>query len=429
MVLLSDEKKSIIGLEWKELWHIDNGVNSSVIPIPGLRPTNIIFKGDEPFSYGHYGIHLGQEDRLIFLGPQQNEIVGYFIDCRYGSDTWGNRLIMRFTSSSKKYLTIPPGVAHTFDTHGISTINLYSMLLPEPTSWLDNTVQWTVKGDIVNLKMDVPDKDIPKLKTNSHVASEVFYKLIAEEQKKDLRNLAHEYPFTQDVVLEDGRLERLKFWKRLDDRRHTKDWIGIEEIEGAGWLGNLTVWTGDVSGYVPLLDRRPKHLIDHGEDIEYSHDAFGVHLGGDDHLVFIGPKNKTARCELVDFRRGSATLHKSVIFDFVPNPQYTLVIPRGVAHRFEHMEGIYTINQPRTFLDIKSSYDSGYDVIDWPLDKRPYPIFDVNTEIAGDEYYEGVSIKQKNMLATPPTHSTPTILLHSDESGNNIKIVLRTYVK
>ncbi len=317
MTLLTDNGQSIDGLEWSNAWHIANGTDSYVVPLATLRPINIVFKGDEDFTYGHYGVHLGQVDRLIFLGPSKNTITAYFLDCRAESPTFRTRIRVEFTPSSKNILSIPPGVAHTFDTKAVVTLNWYSMLLPDPSAWLSGNSKWTIQGDIINVPMDISDHDIPALYLNKLAAADLFYGLIAEEQQQSLEGLTHEYPFTQDIQFEDGSNERLKFWRQLEERKKVEDWTPLSAIIGAGWKKNLVVWTGDVSGYLPLLDHRPKHLIDHGE-AGYTHDAFGIHVGGDDHLLFIGPSNLTARCELIDCRAGSSTLHQSITFEFRP---------------------------------------------------------------------------------------------------------------
>jgi dTDP-4-dehydrorhamnose 3,5-epimerase-like enzyme len=424
---LSEGGRSIVGLKWASAWRIPNGNDSHVIPIPTLRPVNLVFKGDEDFSYGHYGVHLGQMDRLMFLGPSTSQVTAYFIDCRAESATFRTRLTVRFTPNSAQILEIPPGVAHTFDTRAVSTLNWYSMMLPEPEEWLSPEASWTVQGDIINIPMDVAENDLPALRANRRPASELFYGLIAEEQKRSLKGLQHEYPFTQDVTFADGSQERLKFWRQLGKRRHRAEWEPIEGIVGAGWRSNLVVWTGEVSGYVPVLDRRPKHLIDHGETL-YTHDAFGIHTGGDDHLIFLGPSHLKARCELVDCRKGSETCHQSVSFDLSPDPLRTLIIPRGVAHRFEHMEGIFTINQPLTYLPSEGGYEPGHDVIDWPIARRPFPELEVNSLLADDDYYKALVARQAAFLAEPPRHATPTILLTKDADGNAVRVAIRELI-
>jgi dTDP-4-dehydrorhamnose 3,5-epimerase-like enzyme len=335
---------------------------------------------------------------------------------------------VRFAPSSDKILNIPPGVAHTFDTRAVSTLNWYSMMLPDAEDWLSSKSEWTIQGDIINIPMDVPDEDIPSFQANRQPASELFYGLVAEEQRRTLVGLSHEYPFTQDVTFTDGSQERLKFWRRLDNRRRMADWEPIEGIGDAGWRANLVVWTGDVSGYVPLIDRRPKHLIDHGETI-YTHDAFGIHTGGDDHLLFTGPSHLRARCELVDCRKGSKTVHQTASFDFSPNPLRTLVIPRGVAHRFEHMEGIYTINQPLTYLPKEGEYEPGHDVIDWPIERRPFPELEANDILADDKYYKDLVLRQAAALTEPPRHATPSVLLAHDAEGKPVRLAIRERIK
>src|SRR3954466_10784907 len=126
------EKKitPIEGLIWQTEEEIEDHVGTILTKLSQLTPINIIFKGDEPFTYGHYGVHLGQEDRLIFLGPSNSVITGYFIDCREGSISIHKRFITKFNPSSNQTLCIPAGVAHTFDTHGIFSINHYRISLP-----------------------------------------------------------------------------------------------------------------------------------------------------------------------------------------------------------------------------------------------------------------------------------------------------------
>ena len=98
---------SIDGLRWEANWRASNGGTSYVIPFPTMRPFNIVFHGDRKFDYGHYGIHLGQEDNLTFLGSSDALIVGYFIDCRRGSPTFRKK-------GSRTFFTwIGSTVAHT----------------------------------------------------------------------------------------------------------------------------------------------------------------------------------------------------------------------------------------------------------------------------------------------------------------------------
>ena len=129
----------ILGLRWEENKRIDNGTDSFVVPFPSTRPVNLVFHGEEPFEYGHYGIHLGQEDQLTFLGNSDQEITAYFIDCRDSSSTLHQRFVTQLTPNSGRRLCIPPGVAHAFD--GLegnvrAVVRVTGLIVPLPHSRL-----------------------------------------------------------------------------------------------------------------------------------------------------------------------------------------------------------------------------------------------------------------------------------------------------
>jgi hypothetical protein len=69
------------------------------------RPVNLVFHGHgKRFSYEYYGIHRGTEDRLTFLGPPNQTIQAYFIDCRENSPSWGCSWDVIFTPSIDRTL-------------------------------------------------------------------------------------------------------------------------------------------------------------------------------------------------------------------------------------------------------------------------------------------------------------------------------------
>src|SRR4051794_4245415 len=110
-----NELDQIKGLRWEARFRLDNGDNSYVVPFPTLNPVNIVYHGAQKFEYGHYGIHLGQEDRLTFMGDSHKSIQAFFIDCREKSLTRGQRIVTQFTPSTARTLCIPAGVAHSFE--------------------------------------------------------------------------------------------------------------------------------------------------------------------------------------------------------------------------------------------------------------------------------------------------------------------------
>lgn len=419
---------SIQGLRWEKNWRVDNGKESYVVPFPTTRPVNLVFHGETKFDYGHYGIHLGQEDRLVFLGHSKQTITAYFIDCRKDSPTLHKRITAHFTPTSERRLCIPPGVAHAFDSlEGVFTLNYYLLFLPEPAKWLNGETEWNLDSDVINLPIEVTNEELPAFEANTCEASDVFYQLVRRKQQVNIPKLKHQYPFTQDVTLNDGQVVRLSFHKKADESANLPEWMPIEGIEGLGWKQHFVVASGDESGFIPLLDNSPFYIVDHGEQ-SYSHDAYGIHLGQEDRLTFLGSKNHKVKLTLVDCRKESQTLHNKVFLEFTPNPLQYLIIPNGVAHKFENLEQVFTVNRPAIFFTDEKDYQPSNDVIDWS-DEKQFPVLEAHKNPASDDYYKRQSNLQEQFLSSPPKHSTPIVLLTKDSQGNPVRVALRKQVE
>lgn len=422
---MNSQIATINGLRWEENWRIENGQDSYVIPFPTLNPANIVFHGEEKFDYGHYGIHLGQEDRLTFLGAANQVITAYFIDCRRGSPTLHQRIKLEFHPNSGRTLCIPPGVAHAFDgLETVFTINNYRLFLPDPEEWAAGNTDWNLENDVINIPMDITDADLPILRPNEHEASELFYQIIASHQRATIPEIQYVYPFTEDVTLDNGQSVRLLFRQKQKQSLAIPEWKAIEGIDGVGWQKHLLLPSGEHSGFIPLLDARTFYVVDHGE-IEYSHDAYGIHLGQEDRLSFLGPSNQQVQLTLVDCRQGSKTHHQKVTITFTPDPRRYLVIPPGVAHCFVGLEKVFTINRPKIFVTNEQEYQPGNDVIDWPLDRTDFPTLQVHETPASREFYHHQKLAQEELLATPVQHSTPLVLMTEDSTGNSVRVALR----
>ena len=417
--------KEIDGLKLEPNWRINNGEESFVVPFPTTAPFNLVFHGETEFEYGHYGIHLGQEDRLTFLGNPDQIITAFFIDCRENSPTKGNRLTQEFNASSEFCLCIPPGVAHAFNgLENVFTINSYRLFLPEPDKWVAGETKWTIENDVINLPMDVKNDDIVYFEPNICEASEVFYELIREHQIENLPKIDSEYPFTEDFKFEDGTNARVMFRKKQNQEKIIPDWEEIEGIEGLGWEKHLSYWSGDSSGFVPFLDHSPFYVVDHGTD-SYSHDAYGIHIGQEDRLTFVGDSTRLVTLELVDCREGTSTKHNKVKIEFYPSALRFLVIPNGVAHRFENLHNVFTINRPRIYSDNINEYEPGNDVIDWDVKDYDYPTFAVSSKEANLEYYRNQAESQKTLMMEPAKQSTPIVVSVKDENENLVKVAIR----
>ncbi|TDD93848.1 dTDP-4-dehydrorhamnose 3,5-epimerase family protein [Actinomadura rubrisoli] len=416
---------AIDGLTWRDNWRIDNGQNSYVVPFPHLRPATIVFHGETRFSYGHYGIHLGQADQLTFLGPSSGTITGHFIDTRAGSVTAGTREVHTWNPTSARALYIPPGVAHTFDgLEFVNTINTYEMFLPDPQEWVRGALKWQPDADIINLPLDVKGDDLPFFAPNKHPASQLWYDLVAAQQRAMIPQISHEYPVTREVKLADGSLRRIELRKRLN-RLETRQWEPVADIPGLGWVAHSVVHNGPESGFSALLERSPLYFIDHGEE-GYSNDAYGIHLGQEDRLTFLGPRDQKVTVHLIDTRASSPTFGRETSYEFIPDPQRYLLIPPGVGHAFESIEKVYTVNRPRTFLPVdQADYRPGNDVIDWPRQKRPIPALEPNVVPAPKAFYEQQSADQLQLRSMPNQHATPAVMMVQGPDGKFIRVALR----
>lgn len=422
-----DDQLGIDGLRWEPTTCIENGVGGSVVvPFPTTDLIHLVYHGNEPFAHGRYGLHYGLEDRLTFLGPSTTCAQGFFVDCRRGSPTLHRRVMVDFTPSSRRTLIIPCGVAHGFKgLEGVFTLNSFKAYLPPPEQLLTDQNPWATGADIYNFSYDTCDEELPTVDTNPFPASPVFYEVLSEMQKATLGTIQYEYPHTEDVVEPDGNVVTVMFKKQLTNDQQVPEWEPIDGIDGVGWRKHLLVWSDSAAGYAALTDPAPLQVIDHGET-SYSTDAYGIHREWEDRLTFVGLSEHVARIKLIDCRRGSPTQGREVSHDFKPSPLRMLVVPPGVAHAFEHLEHVFTVNRPCRRAGDPDNFEPGNDVIDWPLERRPAPAFDIETrEFPFSFYRELVQQQQEYLSSRNDELSTPAVLLVDDGNGRQVRVALR----
>ncbi len=406
----------IAGLRFEENWRTPNGGRSFVVPFGTTYPANIVFHGETPFDYEHYGIHLGQEDRLTFLGPEEQEIRGFFIDCRKGSPTYGSRVTHTWAPTSARRLCIPPGIAHAFlNLQNVDTVNTYALLLPPREEIENGTTEWNFESDVINLPLDVTDDVIRPYQPCTERASATFYRMVENLQRENIPKITHSYPAIQDVVI-DEKPVRLKIRMELAPGASVPAWEPVEEIEGLGWARHLVVWSGAESGFVPLLDHSPFYVVDHGTE-HYAHDAYGIHLGQVDRLTFLGPSDQEVTVTFVDCREGSPTHHAKKTIAFHPSALRYLQIPNGVAHAFDGLENVFTVNRPETRSDDETTYLPGNDIFDWPVSRPDFPTYRVSDKAVSDAFYLAQAEAQQSLTQRPPEVGTPLVVQVTDENG------------
>ncbi len=416
----------IVGLKYGERFFVQNNQanTSCVVPFPTTLPVNIVYHGQTKFDYGHYGIHVGQEDILTFLGDERTEFEAWFIDCRADSATRGvfEKHVLR--PSSKRTLTIPPGVAHTFfNLEGIHTINQYKLYLPEVDEMLGGKSQWRLTTDVINIPLDINTSDLPIVNENKHVAADQFYRFIETIKRSHTSTEATVHP----IVIDSKELgKKIILKEKLKQKNHVMDPIEpVPGIFGLHWKRNEVVHTGEHSGIVHNADIAPFYIVDHGHD-SYTHDSYGVHLGQEDNLTFLGGPDKLVKVKFLDLRENSATQLNYIEQSFAPSALRTLIIPPGVAHAFEGLEDVFTLNRPRLFLDHRKEYVPGVDVIDIPFDLKRHSLFKVNRLPATMAFYENMSQKQQEIAASKRPISSPiTHMIEDTATGKKYRVSLR----
>lgn len=421
----SSFETEIHGLRWVPRWRINNGQNDSfVVPFPTTHPVNIVFHGESEFRYGQYGVHLGQQDVLTFLGDANQLVHAKFIDCRKDSPTFRMKVEFCFSPTSGRTLIIPPGVAHTF--HGLEnvfTLNSYDLFLPSIEMLCDRETMWSPENDIINLPEDIAPEDVSAYFAMTEEASDLVYHRLGALQEENLRGYAFQHAETRDFILDDGKRITLRLKEKIQEQDSVS--LKTSKINGVVFKVLPFMKTGDESGIVALTRRSPLYLVEHGST-HYDFDSYGLHLGQEDHLVFLGDSKKEITLKLVDMREGSATLFVEDEVVFNPSPGVELVIPCGVAHAFFNMTDVVTVNRPVLYRGEIGDYLPGHDVIDWPLSNTDYVSFRVNKILVGDDFYMSVVVKQKEAMSEYSTYSTPkSVIVYDELSGKYVKVVLK----
>ena len=352
-------------------------------------------------------------------------ITARFIDCRKQSATFRHQLDLAFSPSSSKTLVIPPGVAHTFNNlGGVTTLNDYRLFLPNATAIADSKPAWTPENDIINLPLNIASQDLEGFTPLTEPAGPEIYFAIAEHQAEHLQHLTHAHSETRAFTLRNGEQVTLRLREKIAPKAPSA--LPVSSIPGVRFVRRPSMQTGPHSAIIPVPGPSPFYLVEHGQH-PYDFDSYGIHLGQEDHLIFLGPAQQRIQLKLVDMRRDSTTLHKEETLTFGCASDLELVIPCGVAHALSNLRGVQTLNRPHLFLDPGKPYRPGDDIIDWPLDKRPFPSFEVNRQPASHADYQFLIEQQRELMQHPASHSTPKALYLLDEqTGEQVKVLIKT---
>ena len=146
---------------------------------------------------------------------------------------------------------------------------------------------------------------------------------------------------------------------------------------------------------VPLT--RPMNVVFHGHARPFGYEYYGIHRGTEDRLTFIASESKPIRSAFIDCRADSPAWGRRAELLLSPDLHASLVIPPGVAHTFDDLENVFTLNSFRNFLPHPDDWISGKvewglseDTINLSRDVRDaeLPRIECNQLEASDFFYE-----------------------------------------
>ncbi len=288
---------------------------------------------DPNFNYDQYGIHVGQVDRLTFLGPPTQTINGYFVDCRKGSPTLHQTVELTYWPSPDRKLVIGRGIAHTFD--GLQNI----VTVDEPIHFVaEGNPDYNLYNDVVNFPRTFTPDLWPLVRTNDLPIPVECYRFITDKQHKLFSAGGVTYPVRFQVELGGERRYVVAIPKHGTMTASDANGLGMSQapthIDGVEWGANYFASSGissaDTSFYVI---RNPhcemKELLHFGSEID------GSSIGPHEYpvmLTVLGDPQTAVRVDLVDRRVSSPTETEQATIMLSPDPTRHLFIQGGIQY-------------------------------------------------------------------------------------------------
>ncbi len=317
---LHQEATGISGLYWEQNVHSEtSGGFERVQKSAGPGVTDLVTH--EPnFAYHHYGIHIGQNDRLTFFGDPSQTIKGDFVDCRIGSPTLHKHIRLNFSPSHKRKLVIERGIAHSFrDIEHILTRD-------EPVWFMaDNNPAYSLANDVLNFPLNAREDDIPTVQVNDLPIPVECYSYVLSKQHEIYDQQTPVYGMRYKI--KDGAADRYvlvtqKSWQRPIAPQSTGQGTAPDTVF---WVNSYYASSGGNSYYIVesknvkemefFIQTEPQQSIEIVEESEIL-------------LTFVGYPDATGNIEFAN-QQGASIGSLS----FQPDPLHSLRVPGGMQVR------------------------------------------------------------------------------------------------
>lgn len=175
--------------------------------------------------------------------------------------------------------------------------------------------------------------------------------------------------------------------------------------------------------------KRPMNIVFHGHHDTFKYDYYGIHRGTEDRLTFVGPLGKLIRANFIDCRGSSQSWGTRYETSLVCGIDRVHVIPPGVAHTFDGLEDVYTLNSFRNFLPDPNAWFRGSvawnlsaDTINLPRDvsQTEVPRISPNEFEASDVFYQTTSRNLENNADGQLRQYPHTRLVHLPDGSTRL---------
>ncbi len=299
------------------------------------------------FSYTTYGIHIGQDDRLTFFGPQDaRPIHGHFVDCRSDSPTRGASVSVAFAPSAHRRLVIPRGVAHTFD-------NLAGIVTRDEPVWFvdENNPDYNLDNDLVSFGRTAPPESRPLVRPNRHLLPRAAHHLLSRLSQKLLENPRAYLNRLRVEIGGEVRYVALDSTTWVDREAEVARHLAPRSrIDGVRFAKNRYALTGKQSyTLVPSTDACVADVL--VLEPQQRSETMFVHARALAILTFMNAEGTPIEVRLFDSRKTSPSEGTFETLTFPADPRVHLVIPNGVAYAISAPAELIVRREIKVFVD------------------------------------------------------------------------------
>jgi dTDP-4-dehydrorhamnose 3,5-epimerase-like enzyme len=327
-------KTNIVGLHWEtNNYEYDGDLCLFIVSSSSDSEMVDLVTHDAGFKYGHYGIHVGQIDRLTFFGSPDQVIVGRFVDCRRDSPTLHKTECFKFNPNPKRKLIIERGIAHTFENLG------HVVTRDEPIWYVaEKNPDYNLANDVINFPLNSKESEYPVVTPNNLPIPAQCYQFTLARQQETFRTTVPSYPTRLKVNL-DGIERYVVVTPHIKHSKVPSSSVEATLVPGVEWRSTCYAASGTESYYlVNNPDTNFMQMLHF--DTSIPSDDYSIQLLHRGILTFFGIPEKHIQATLIDCRSNSPVYHRIITLNFRPDPTRCLHIPVGVAYHFSKLECI-----------------------------------------------------------------------------------------